>query len=1151
MHLIVRESTSLEEIGEPQDLGLDPADFILLSFSDSDIATFRAAMRSPLTPALSPRGEGALLHSPCVDFEAPSPLGEKDRMRGSISAHFVNLASLRHPISADLFIDKTLPGTKAILLRLLGGLDYWRYGAEELANACRKHSVILAVLPGDGRADPRLPVLSTLAADELDVLDRFVCAGGPHNAGLAVSALLARADGARITQPSSRVEALPEFGIYRQTGRRLGGLAAIVFYRSFLLAADVRPIDGLANALESRGLGVRAYYLPSLKAAGAAAWLREEFERHKPDVIVNTTAFSARGEAGKNPLDSADCPVIQAAMAGSSEEAWRVSSRGLCAADLAMHVVLPELDGRLFAGAISFKDRDAAGTVYHRPQPQEIEHAAGLAAAWAGLRRTPREARKLALVLSTYPGRPDQIAHAVGLDGPKSALCIAQRLERAGYAIENLPLDPAGLLSPFTSHPAALRPPSPARGEGYAPLRAPRPDFEALPRSTVPSPLAGDGQGEGAFISWSIAGYEAAFARLPRSLREAVLAAWGAPDEDPACSGGAIPLPISQYGNLFIVLQPERGFLASRKAGYHDPNLPPRHAYIAFYLWLRQRAAIDALIHLGAHGTLEWLGGKAVALSEACAPRALLGPVPVIYPFIVNDPGEAAQAKRRIAAVTIGHNTPPLVAASSSPALHEVERLLDEYSAADGLDKKRRDRLARDILGAVEKGGLEEICAIRPGLTEAEALMRVDAFLCDVKALAIRDGLHVLDGIELDAILRACDGRFIEPGPSGAPSRGRADVLPTGRNLYSTDPRTIPTPLACENGARMAGAIVARYAEDHGDWPRSMVLDLWGSQTMRTGGEEIGTALALLGVRPIWDPQSFRVTGFEIVPLMKLNRPRVDVTLRISGLLRDMFPAQLAFFHAAVQRVAALEEDELSNPLRRHRGEIYRIFGAADGAYGVGVTERIEDGDWQTRDDLGASYLAASSTAYAGDGKGIEARSAFERQVKEAAGFVHVQDHRETDILSYLDFAAHEGGFAAAASALGNADSAIYHADAGEPHAPRVRSLQEEAARVLHGRALSSLWLEGQMRHGFAGAAEIASTVDSAYALAAAAGAVSSQGFEHLYEAYLGDPTVAGFLARENGAALTAIQSRFKEAIARSLWRPQRNDLSGLDGGAS
>jgi cobaltochelatase CobN len=1189
MHLIVRDGASLDEIGEPQDLDLPPADFILLSFSDSDLATFRAATEPPLIQSFLEgerhphsvslfRGrEEAGITAPLAEriaASSPSPFGERAGVRGSSSFHFINLAALRHPISADLFIEKTVPGTKAILLRLLGGLDYWRYGAEELAHACRKHGVTLAVLSGDGRADPRLPPLSTIEAAELDALDRLLGAGGPQNAALAISALMSSGGG----RSSSPVEALPEFGVYRETGPAASGSVAIIFYRSFLLAADVRPVDALFDILASRpspcpsphgrgdvlstaascplsrgervgvrgdspGIGVRAYYVPSLKAPRAAEWLREEFRRNPPDVIVNTTAFSARGEDSGSPLDGADCPVVQAAMAGSSEEAWCKSARALSSTDLAMHVVLPEIDGRIFAGAISFKDREASGAVIHRPHAQGIGHVTGLATAWVSLRRKARQHRKLALILSTYPGRPDQIAHAVGLDGPASALKIAQHLQGEGYSIEGLPSSVRELIEPFVSSLTALP---------LTPVLSPsaRGPAAAIER-TSPLPW-GEGQGEGVLrheIRWTLSEYEAAFAGMPEPFRESITSAWGTPAEDPAFASGAITLPVSAFGNLLICLQPERGHLTDRKAAYHDPNLPPRHAYIAFYLWLRQQARIDALIHLGAHGTLEWLPGKATALSEACAPRALLGPVPVVYPFIVNDPGEAAQAKRRISAVTIGHNTPPLIETASSPALREIERLLDEYSAAEGLDKRRRERLARDVLGAVAKGGLEEACGIKPEMTEAEALMRVDAFLCDVKALAIRDGLHILDETELNAISRTLDGRFIEPGSSGAPSRGRADVLPTGRNLYSVDPRTIPTPLACENGARMAEAIIARYVEDHGDWPHSMVLDLWGSQTMRTGGEEIGTALALLGVKPVWDPASFRVTGFEIVPLMKLNRPRVDVTLRISGLLRDMFPSQLAFFHAAVQHVAVLDEPESENPLRRPQGEIYRIFGAADGAYGAGVSQRIDAGDWQTSSDLAESYLTASSTAYTGESEGVAARTAFEQRVKAAEGFVHVQDHRETDVLSSLDFPAYEGGFAAAALALGNSQAAIYHADAAAPQTPHVRTLAEEATRVLHGRALSGKWLEGQMRHGFRGAAEIASTADAAFAFAATAGAIGSEGLEHLYEAYLGDPTVASFLARENGAALAALQSRFKEAIERSLWKPRRNDLSGLGGG--
>ncbi len=1001
MHLIVRDSVSLDEIGQPQDLGLGPADFILLSFSDSDLKVFQPAIKAPLTPTLSPKGEGencGLIEGIEGNSSIPSPIGEKDRITGSFSAHFINLALLRHPISVDLFIEKAIPGTKAVLLRLLGGLDYWRYGAEELAHACRKRGVTLAVLPGDGRGDPRLNALSTISDGELDTLDAMIRVGGTRNAAQAITALLAKANGKPIDLASPSIEAFPAFGVYREVKGTGGGSFAIVFYRSFLQAADTDPIDVLIEALaKAASPDIKAYYVPSLKAPAAADWLRHELHPQAPDAIINTTAFSAHSGDDGSPLDVADCAVIQAAMAGCAKKAWEAASRGLPPADLAMQVVLPELDGRLFGGAISFKDRDASGAAIHRPHPEGIKHIAGLALAWMRLRGKAPKDRKLALVVSTYPGRTDQIAHAVGLDGPESALRIAQRLIEAGYSITNLPSTPRMLLE-------SLR----------------------------------DKSGEGALgaVVWPLADYKAAFAGLPTSFREAVAFAWGAPEYDPAFAAGSIALPIASLGNLLVCLQPDRGFLADRKSGYHDPNLPPQHGYIAFYLWLQEKAGIDALIHLGAHGTLEWLPGKAVALSQTCAPRALLGPLPVIYPFIVNNPGEAAQAKRRISAVTIGHNTPPLVATEPSPALKEIERLLDEYAAADGLDKKRRDRLAQDVLNAVAKNGLQAACGIAPNMTEAEALMRVDSFLCDVKALAINDGLHILDGTELNAIVRALDGRFIEPGPSGVPSRGRADVLPTGRNLYTVDTRSIPTPLACENGSRMADAIVARYVEDHGDWPRSMVLDLWGSQTMRTGGGEIGAALALLGAKPVWDHQSFRVTGFEIIPLMKLNRPRIDVTLRISGLLRDMFPAQLSFFNAVVQRVAALDEPADSNPLCR-KGKLYRIFGADNGAYGTNIAHRINTGDWTESSDLGETYLAASGTAYTGEGEGFPAHRHFEHQVRLADGFVHIQDHRETDILSHLDFAAHEGGVAAAASALGNKQMPVYHADASTPERPQ------------------------------------------------------------------------------------------------------------------
>ncbi|MEQ1576243.1 MAG: cobaltochelatase subunit CobN [Hyphomicrobium sp.] len=1074
MHLIVRESRELDEQAVAQDLALEPADIVFLSFSDSDLS---AAVNSL---------------NQCPEAHRPS-------------LRAVNLALLRHPMSVDLFAEKTLPGTKAVVVRLLGGLDYWRYGAEQLGRICRDRGIALAIVPGDFRPDMRLAALSTVSAGDLEAIENLLDAGGTHNTRWALAGFLNRALGSAV--PFQPLTAVAEFGIYTSPAIATGplGRAAIVFYRSHFLSGDVMPVDHLARALEARGLATTALYVASLKAPEAARWLQAGMAEINPSVILNATAFAARDGNGGSPFDAADCPVLQVALAGLPRAVWESDRRGLNAADLAMHVVLPELDGRLFAGTISFKEAMGSGLtgggdpVRHVPLDDGIVHVADLACAWARLRTTSPSHRKAGLILSTYPGRPDQIAHAVGLDALQSSIGIANHLAKVGYTVEGVPGTPQELTDRL-SYQHALR--------------------------------------------WPLSRYTALFATLPHAFQQSVTDAWGAPQDDPGAVNGAFDFHATQLGNLTICLQPERGSVADRKAQYHDPATPPRHAYVAFYLWLRHDLEVDALVHLGAHGTLEWLPGKAVALSNSCAPQAVLGPMPLIYPFIVNDPGEAAQAKRRVCALTLGHRPPPLVGTELPEAMLDVERLTDEFSAADGLDTRRRKALAAQIIDAATRAGIAETCGLVAGMTEADALVRIDAFLCDVKELSIRDGLHVLDPIELDAITRALDGRFIEPGPAGAPSRGRADVLPTGRNLYSVDPRAIPTPTAWTNGQRAATAILDRYVSDYGDWPRAIVLDLWGSATLRTGGEELATALALLGVRPTWDTRSFRVTGVETNPIAVLARPRVDVTLRISGLFRDMFATQLSLFDSAVHLVASLKEDASDNPLvGQSQSSIDRIFGPASGTFGAGVMARIDQGDWSHSDELGRSYLEASSQAYRGDGSAREAGEAFETRVRDTDAFVHMQDHREIDLLTGGDFAAHEGGFAAAAKATGNTRVALYHGDTGEPDAPRVRTLDEECARIVHGRAASPRWIEGQMRHGFRGAAEMASTVDAAFAFAATARAVDSGAFERLYAAYLGDPAVAAFVERENPAALEAMRRRFDDAVARGLWQPRRNDV--------
>ena len=1090
MHLLVRETATLDETAQAEDLKLAPADVVVLSFSDSDLNALAAAWTSWSADDLSRRP----------------------------SMRLANLQRLKHPLSVDLLIEKTIAGSKGVLVRLLGGIEYWRYGLEELARACHAGGKVLALVPGDGRPDGRLSAMSTLDAEDLAAVDALMAAGGAGNLRSGLAFLGARAKGSTETAPTA--VPLPDCGVYRaSTGR--GRPVAVVLYRSHVLAADTAPIDALCTSLAARGLDAEAIYVPSLKAPGAADFLRARLAARPPRVVLNATAFSAAADDGSgSPLECADTALLQVVMAGSRREQWEKDSRGLGASDLAMHVVLPEADGRLSAGAISFKESDtwieelAFSAYLHKPAEDLIAGVADLAAGWVRLAVTPRENRKVALVLSTYPGRPDQIAHAVGLDGPASAIGILQRLSQEGYTVGNPP-SAQQLLAGVTDPDCGVR--------------------------------------------WPVTEYLKAYAKLPEAFRSTIVSAWGLPEDDPSVVAGYFRLPGTASGHILVMLQPERGRSADRKSSYHDPALPPRHAYVAFYLWLREAAGVDALIHLGAHGTLEWLPGKSVALSPACAPRALIGGVPVIYPFIVNDPGEAAAAKRRLGAVTIGHLTPPLVATELDGKLKDVEALIDEFSAAQGLDPRRRKVLARAIVDAAHRTGLAGELGLSSGADPAEAIARIDAFLCDVKEMAIRDGLHVFGQspvsddpliaasgpAEMNALIAALDGRFVKPGPAGAPSRGRRDVLPTGRNLTTIEPRGLPTRTAVVHGRLAANAILQRYLEDHGAYPRAIVMDLWGSASLRTGGEELATALHLMGVRPVWDHASSRVTGFETLALAELGRPRIDVTLRISGLFRDVFPIQLGLFRAAVDMVAGLDEAAEDNPLaasRQGSGAIMdRIFGAAPGSYGAGVSDAIDTGDWRTADELGKTYLEATPTAYRGEQDSAHTPGAFAVRLAGADAFVHVHDHKEADILSAADYAAHQGGAVAAASALGHADLSAYHMDTANPETPKARTLAEEAVRVVHGRAASPRWIAGQMRHGFRGAAEIASTLDNAFAFAATSGAVTSSHFDRLYEAYLGDPAVAAFIADANPAAGAAMRRRFDEAMRRGLWQPRSN----------
>ena len=1104
MHLLTTSAVNLDEIVEAVDLAQPPGDIVVLSFADSDLAGLATAWQA--------------------DHDALP------------SVRLAHLRDLRHPMSVDLWIERVARHAKVIVVRLLGGLDWWKYGVERLSILAREKNIALAVLPGEDRDDARLAAASTLPNGELAALLGFFREGGGENLrallrrlahhtghdlglhfGLPEPKPVPRAAG---YLPSEGAVDLDRLCASLEPGKPV---VPIIFYRAMLLAADTAPIDTLCAALAARGVVPAALFITSLKDRKAGAFLRSALARLEPAAIITTTAFAAGGNADEpTPLDEPGVPVLQVVSATTRRAAWQNSPRGLGAADLAMHVVLPELDGRVLTGVVAFKDPLppqeglAFTALASRAEPDRVAMVADRIAALIRLRNKLPGERRVAVLMPDYPGAPGRTGYAVGLDVPMSVVALLDDLASAGYAAKDTPKTPRQLLETLAAKATAF----------------------------------------------PVTQYEELLGLLPRAAVARLNETWGAPGDDSDVRNGAFHFRASTFGHLLVALPPDRGRASERRADYHDPSLPPRHALVAFGLWLQHIAKVDALVHMGAHGTLEWLPGKAIALTEECFPEIVTGALPVIYPFIVNNPGEAAQAKRRIAAVTIGHLPPPLVGAELSGATRELERLVDEYAQADGLDRRRRERLAKLIVETAQRTNLAHDAGLAADSTPDEVLRRIDAWLCDLKDLAIKDGLHVYGreisddparrdsaAAERAALVAALDGRRIAPGPAGSPTRGRRDVLPTGRNLYTADPRTLPTPTAMDLGKLAADEVVRAHLQAHGEMLRTVVIDLWGSATLRTGGEEIAQGLALMGCRPIWDHSSGRVTGVEVLPTAVAGRPRVDVTWRISGLFRDLFPAQIALIDTAVQTVAARDEQTSENPLAaarramngRHSGRLDRIFGTAPGVYGSGVEDLIARS--ADNDTIGNAYLDAASHCYSGaDGEANVAPDGFRERVADADALLHTGDNPAHDLLEGAEDVAFVGGFAAAAKLLGRSADLIM-LDSTDQQRPRARALSAALSRIVRARAISPRFIAGQMRHGPRGAAELAETVDKLVAFAETTDAVASELFDLLHEAYIANADVRDFLLRENPQAAAAIAQRLDTARQRGFWHPRRNDI--------
>jgi cobaltochelatase CobN len=1103
-----------------------------------------------------------------------------------------------------------LAGVRAVVVRLLGGRRAWEGPLEALVAACRSAGVHLVALGGEAALDGEMAALSTTGPAIAAQLHRYFAEGGTDNlvGGLRFLADTVLLEGFGFPPPSI----VPQTGLFAAgtTPRRPGRpLVGIVFYRAHLIAGNTTFVEDLAAAVDRAGGDAASVYCYSLRPGsdGRVPALEQLAQLGVDAVVTTVLAMGAAGAAGDGwqvpQLEALGRPVLQAPSCNRPGEEWLASDTGLAPIDVAMGVAWPEFDGRVIGPAFAFKEEvDDGGElgapiVATRADPERTARVASTAVRLGRLRCQAPRSKRVAVVLSAYPTRRSRLGNAVGLDTPASTVALLHRLRDAGYRVDRIPADGDQLMA------------------------------ELVERFTYDSPHLSAAQAAACPGRWPVADYTRWFATLPEDARDQVAGVWGPPPGEVYVHDGHLCFPGLDLGGVLVAVQPPRGFGPDPIGTYHAPDLPPPHHYLAFYRWLDTGWGADAVVHVGKHGTLEWLPGKANALGAGCFPDAALGDVPLVYPFVVNDPGEGTQAKRRAHAVIVDHLPPPMTRADTYDELARLEQLLDAYAGAQAMDPAKLPAIRRQVWELLVDAEIHRDLGLasEPGGDEWDhTVTHIDGYLCALKDAQIRGGLHVLghpptgsslvdtvlavtrlaqgrvpslrarvaadlgvdlgragrrdidavearcrervedlaargwqarggDGAtltwvaerlvpalaatvgELDAVVTALAGGFVPPGPSGAPTRGAAHALPTGRNFYSVDPKAVPSPLAWDVGRQLAEGVVARHVAETGRPPRTVGLVLWGTAAMRTGGDDAAEVLALLGVKPRWDGASGRVVGLDPIPLRELGRPRVDVTVRISGFFRDAFPELVALLDDAARLAASLDEPPESNPLRS-AGDDPRIFGPPPGGYGSGVLPVIEQRSWRSAVDLGEVYLAWSGFAYGRHHAGRAAPDEMRRRFAAVEVALKNQDNREHDIFDSDDYLQDHGGMVAAVRALTGREPRAWFGDSSDPVRPQVRALAEEAARVVRSRVVNPKWIAAMRDHGYKGAFELAATVDYLFGYDATTGVVQDWMYERVTAAYVSDPEMRDFFHRSNPDALAAIAARLLEAADRKMW---------------
>ncbi|GAA2390383.1 cobaltochelatase subunit CobN [Gordonia cholesterolivorans] len=1151
-----------------------------------------------------------------------------------------------------------LHGADLVVVRLLGGKQVWEDG---LAAVLAGRAPVV-VLSGEHNPDPDLMALSTVPAGVAAQAHAYFVAGGRENL-LAVHNFLSDTvllTGLGFDSPTQT----PDWGVLERPAAAVPDDApavAVLYYRAQHLAGNTDYVAALCDAIEAHGARATGVFCASLRSAPDE--LIEHFAEYDALVVTvlaaggSTPALASAGGDDESwnveRLAALDIPILQGLCSTSSRSDWAANDDGLTPLDVASQVAVPEFDGRIITAPFSFKEFDDNGLPFYAPDPERCARVAGIAVAHARLRHVTPAEKKVALLLSAYPTKHARIGNAVGLDTPRSLVGVLRALRDAGYDI------------------------GPAGGDAAVPGLGSRPDDDD-PDALMHALIDAGGQDADWLTEEALAAnpirvgaadYSRWFQTLPEQLRSDVVEHWGPPpgelfvdrSHDP---DGEIVIAAMVFGNIVLLVQPPRGFGENPVAIYHDPDLPPSHHYLASYRWLASRPdrdgwgfGADAVVHIGKHGNLEWLPGKMVALSADCGTDAALGDLPLIYPFLVNDPGEGTQAKRRAHAVLVDHLIPPMARAETYGDINRLEQLLDEHANISALDPAKLPAIRQQIWTLLTAAKMDQDLGLSERPDEDvfdDMLLHVDGWLCEIKDAAIRDGLHVLgqapdgemeidlvlamlrarqlwggsqtlpglrealgltenasargevdrveatarrlvstcaeggwtpeavaaaaDGqpddvhrilafagdeviprlrqttCETDRVLHALAGGFIPAGPSGSPLRGLINVLPTGRNFYSVDPKAVPSQLAAETGRAMADSLLERYLADHGEYPESVGLSVWGTSAMRTSGDDIGEVLALLGVTPVWDEGSRRVVDLELVPLAELGRPRIDVTVRISGFFRDAFSHVVAMMDDAVQLAADADEPDEQNYVAAHaraaiaehgdaRRATTRVFGSRPGTYGAGLLQLIDSKQWRTDEDLAAVYTEWGGYAYGRGLDGVAAVEDMRAAYRRIAVAAKNTDTREHDIADSDDYFQYHGGMVATVRALTGTAPEAYIGDSTRPDSVRTRTLHEETSRVFRARVVNPRWLAAMRRHGYKGAFEMAATVDYLFGYDATTDVVADWMYQQLTEQYVLDETNREFLDAANPWALHGITERLLEAVERKMWHEPPADM--------